>query len=98
MRLALMALLGAAVVVTMRLSGVVLVSALLVLPGATALRLSRRLSRVFALSCAVALAGVFGGLVTAFESDLPPGACIAIVLTGLYALAWVPGWIARRRA
>lgn len=97
MRLALMALLGAAVVVTMRLSGVVLVSALLVLPGATALRLSRRLGRVLALSCAAALVGVFGGLVMAFEMDLPAGACIAIALTGLYALAWIPGRVSAGR-
>lgn len=95
-RLLLMTLLALAVVVTMRLSGVVLASALLVLPGATALRLSRRLGRVIALSSASALVGVLGGLVVSFESNLPAGACIALVLTGLYALAWVPGMVGAR--
>lgn len=97
MRLLLMTLLAGAVVVTMRLSGVVLASALLVLPGATALRLSRRLGVVLALACADALAGVLLGLAASFETDLPPGACIALALTLLYALAWLPGRAARRK-
>lgn len=98
MRLLLMALLGATIVVTMRLSGVVLVGALLVLPGAAALRLSRRLGWVLAISCAVALGGVAGGLTLSFEMDLPPGASIALVLTALYALAWLPARLRRGRS
>lgn len=81
----LLTLLGVATVVSMKLAGAVLATALLVLPGATALRLSERLPRVIALACAAALTGVLGGLVVSFEFDLPPGACVVLALVALYA-------------
>lgn len=81
-------LLAAAIVTSMKLAGVVLATALLVLPGAIAMALSDRLVPVFLLSVAAGLAGVLGGLVLSFETeDLPPGACIVAVLVGLFIVA-----------
>lgn len=85
----LLTLLALATVTGMKLAGVVLATAMLVLPGATALRLSDRLPRVLLLSIAVSLVGVLGGLVASFELDLPAGACIVGALTVLYAFATV---------
>ena len=90
MRALLMVLLALVIVVGMRLVGVVLISALLVLPGATALHLTRRLAPAFALSWAAAVMGVLGGLVFSFEFDalrLPSGPCIVLVLVLEFALA-----------
>jgi zinc transport system permease protein len=83
-----MLLLTVAVVTSMKLAGVVLASALLVLPGATALRLSDRLGAVVALSCAIGLAGLAAGVVLSFETDMPPGASVVLVLAALFAAAW----------
>ncbi|MFG0326064.1 MAG: metal ABC transporter permease [Phycisphaerales bacterium JB037] len=91
MRTILMVLLAVAVVVTMRLAGVILATAMLVLPGAIALRVSGRLWGVVALSGLAALVGVLGGLVVSFEFDLQPGPSVVGVLIGIYALARAAG-------
>ena len=88
LKTALMLLLTVAVVTSMKLAGVVLATALLVLPGATALRLSDRLGRVVALSCAIGLGGLAAGIVLSFETDMPPGASIVLVLSAAFAASW----------
>lgn len=94
-RLLLMVLLTLAIVASMKLAGVVLATALLVLPGAAALHLSDRLRPVLALSLALGLLGVLGGLVLSFESNWPTGPSIVAVLTGLYAAARIGGRLMR---
>jgi ABC-type Mn2+/Zn2+ transport system permease subunit len=98
MRFLLLIVCALAIVITMRLAGVVLATALLVLPGAIALRVSQRLRNSAAISCGAALLGIAGGIVLGFESDLPPGACIVLVLGVLYACAHFWAGIQRRRA
>ncbi len=81
MKYLLVVLLTLAIVTAMKLAGVVLATALLVLPGAIGLRLSDRLWPVLLLSLGAGLAGVLGGLVLSFESGvLAPGACIVSTL------------------
>jgi ABC-type Mn2+/Zn2+ transport system permease subunit len=76
-----LALLSVAIVLTVRLAGIVLVSALLVIPGATANLLSRRLSRVLLCSWLVGIVGVVGGLALSSEvGTISTGPCIAMVL------------------
>ncbi len=91
MQILLLTLLAVAIVTAMKLAGVVLATALLVAPGAAALRLSDRLAGVFAWSVALAILGVGGGLVASFELDLPPGACVVGALIVIYALACAVG-------
>ncbi|TVQ58814.1 MAG: metal ABC transporter permease [Phycisphaerales bacterium] len=91
MRFLLLTLLALAVVTAMKLAGVVLATALLVLPGATALRLSARLWPALGLSLLAALLGVMGGLVMSYELDLPPGACIVMTQVALFVGACVVG-------
>ncbi len=90
MRLLLMVLLAVAVVTAMKLAGVVLATALLVLPAAAALRLSDRLWTVIVLSLAAAVVSLLAGLVIHFELNWQPGPSIVLVATGLFAGAWVP--------
>lgn len=85
-RTLLLVLLALAIVVTTRLAGVVLATALLVLPGATALRCSARWWPVVGLSAAVGVLGLVVGLVVSFELDWPPGPAIVLVQVGAYAL------------
>lgn len=84
-RTLLLVLLALAIVVTMRLAGVVLTTALLVLPGATALRCSSRWWPVVGLSTLLGVLGVAGGLVVSFELDWQPGPAIVLVQVGGYA-------------
>ncbi len=86
-RAGLMLTLALVVVTTMKVAGVVLATALLVLPGATALRLSSRLWAVAGLSVAIGLLGVGGGFVLAFEQGWQPGPCIVAAMVAIYGLA-----------
>jgi ABC-type Mn2+/Zn2+ transport system permease subunit len=96
MQLVLLTLLSLATVTAMKLAGVVLATAMLVLPGAAALRLSDRLWRVLCLAGAFALLGVCGGLVISFELDWLPGASIVAALCAIFALARVWEAVGRR--
>lgn len=89
MKLLLMAMLALATVVTMKLAGVVLATAMLVLPGAAALRVSARWRVVLTLAMVFGVLGILGGLVLSFEFDWLPGASIVLALTGVYGVSWV---------
>jgi zinc transport system permease protein len=87
MKTTLMVLLAIAVVVAMRLAGVVLATALLVLPGATALRLTDRLWPALAFSVATGIVGLMAGLSLSLRFDWPPGPCVVLAMTVLFAIA-----------
>ncbi len=80
MRLLVLVLVGVAVVVALKVVGILLVSALLVLPGATARPLAARWPAFLGGSVAVALVSVVGGLLLSVALDVAPGA--SIILTG----------------
>ncbi len=85
--MALLASIGLTVMVSIQLVGVVLVSALIVIPGATAYRLSRNYRGMLGLSLAVGLSGSIGGLFVSYFLPVPPGAAIVLILAFIFALA-----------
>lgn len=89
MRGTLMVLLTLAVVTAMKLAGVVLATALLVLPGAIALRLTGGLWRALAVSVGAGVAALAIGLAGAIELDWQPGPSVVLVLCGLFGASWV---------
>ncbi|MBL8963235.1 MAG: metal ABC transporter permease [Phycisphaeraceae bacterium] len=86
MRNLLLVLLCLAIVTAMKVSGVVLATAMLVLPAAAALCVSDRLWRVFWIAQGIGLGGVAGGIVVSMELDWPPGPSVVAVLTAAFAL------------
>ncbi len=90
MRNLLMTLLALVVVVGIKVVGVILISAMLILPGAIAARFSRTLAGTLLASWVSAVVGVVGGLVVSFEFDaLPAGPAIVLVMIAQFALAMV---------
>ncbi|MGM0688276.1 MAG: metal ABC transporter permease [Bacillota bacterium] len=83
----LLAAIGLTVMVSIQLVGVVLVAALIVIPGATAYRLSKNYRSMLFLSLAVGLAGSFGGLMISYYYPVPPGAAIVLILAAAFACA-----------
>jgi len=77
-------LMALVVIVTIYLVGIILVSALLVIPGAIAQNLSRRLKNMVWVSAGVAMGSAVGGLIFSYGIDLPSGATIVLVLAVLY--------------
>jgi len=83
----LLALLAVSVVATLPAVGALLVSALLVVPAATARLLTASIGTLLATSVVLAVGESVTGLLLAYHLDLPPGPAIAIVGGGVFALA-----------
>jgi zinc transport system permease protein len=84
---ALLALLAAVVVAAIRLAGVVLVSAFLVIPASAARLLGRTFGGVVIWAMGLGVAGVGVGFILAHALDWPEGAAIVLVLAAEFALA-----------
>lgn len=75
------------VVIAMRIVGVLMVSALMIVPVAAAQQLSKSFRVTMVLAVAIGLISSLGGLTTAFYSDLAPGATIVLLALALFCLA-----------
>lgn len=84
---ALLALLAAVVVAAIRLAGVVLVSAFLVIPAAGGRVLGRTLAGVAGWGMLSGVVGVFVGFLVAHRLAWPEGAAIVLTLAVLFALS-----------
>lgn len=89
MRYVLLLLMALAVVGAIQAVGVVLTSALLVVPAATATLLTRRLPVMMAIAALVASASALIGLLISYHADVASGAAIVLTCIGFFVLAWV---------
>jgi ABC-type Mn2+/Zn2+ transport system permease subunit len=87
-RYGLLVLLALATVAGIQAVGVVLTSALLITPAATASLLTNRLPRMMALSTLVAVASGVIGLYASYYANYSSGASIVLTATGFFLLAW----------
>ena len=87
MNLLFLVALSLAIVVSIRIVGIIMVSALLVIPGATARLFARGLISMIAISCLAGLASVLAGLVLSYEYDVAPGAGIVVTSAALFFAA-----------
>jgi ABC-type Mn2+/Zn2+ transport system permease subunit len=86
----LMMLVASVIVIGMRIAGSVLVTALLVLPGATALLLSRRLKIVLTASIFVAMIGAVGGMLFNLQwRFVPAGPAIVLIMFAEFLVVYV---------
>ncbi len=97
-QLLVMLLLSVVVVLAVRVAGVVLAAAVLVLPGAAALRLSERYAAVVFGSIGLSAAAVVVGGVGAFELDLPPGPMIVLAGVVIWMAACLRPRLSGQRA
>jgi ABC-type Mn2+/Zn2+ transport system permease subunit len=66
--------------------GVLMVTALLITPAATASLLTRRLPRMIASSCALAMISVLAGLYASYYFDISSGATIVLMLSAVFVI------------
>lgn len=71
---------GVTIAVIMPIVGALLVSAIIVLPAAISMRLSRSFNGVILIGVVIALIGMTSGLVASYELGTPPGASITLCL------------------
>jgi zinc transport system permease protein len=76
--------LSVSIVVSIRIVGIIMVSALLVIPGATARLFARGLRSMIVLSCSAGLAAVIAGLFLSYQYDIAPGAGIVLTSAAIF--------------
>ncbi|MFJ3716462.1 metal ABC transporter permease [Streptomyces sp. NPDC101169] len=87
------------VTVAMRVVGLILVSALMVVPVAAAQQLTRSFAATFAIAVALGITVTISGTITSFYQDVPPGATIVLLtIAAFVALTAAAAPLARRRA
>lgn len=86
-RLVFLALLALTVAVAMKTVGILLVTALLVLPAASARAFARTPEAMAMLAAGIGVASVFGGLAFSVLVDAPSGPAIVCVATAVFALS-----------
>ena len=84
-----------AIVLTIRMAGIMLLMSLLSLPQLSAEIFTRRYMPLTLLSFIIALAGGIGGLAVAWWISVPASAAIVLILVAIYALSSVAGRILR---
>jgi zinc transport system permease protein len=96
LRYLLLTLLALTIVSAIKVVGIVLVSAFLVIPAATAQMLAPGVRSMLFLSIAAALVSVVGGLWVAWMVNLPSGAAIVLLAAGLFFAAMAGSRVLRR--
>ncbi|MFE4970122.1 metal ABC transporter permease [Streptomyces sp. NPDC056660] len=87
------------VTVAMRVVGLLLVSALMVVPVAAAQQLSRSFAATFAIAVAIGVTVTIGGTITSYYQYVPPGATIVLLtIAAFIVLSLLAAPLARRRA
>ncbi|NEB80088.1 metal ABC transporter permease [Streptomyces sp. SID14478] len=87
------------VTVAMRVVGLLLVSALMVVPVAAAQQLTRSFKATFVVAVAIGVVVTLGGTATSYYQDVPPGATIVLLTIAVFiVLTLLATPLARRRA
>jgi len=85
----LLTLLALTIVISMKVVGIILVSAFLVIPGSAARLFTKRFSRMFLVSAAIGVGSSIAGLWLSYELGIPSGATIVIVQFAVLIVAMV---------
>jgi zinc transport system permease protein len=85
------------VTVAMRTVGLLLVSALMVVPVATAQQFTRSFRSTFLTACGIGVVACLAGIATSYQADVAPGATIVVLALAGFVVATTAGTLVRRR-
>lgn len=94
LRYALVLLIAATVILSAKIVGVLLVTALLILPGAVGTLSGRAMPLILVLSIATAMSSAAAGMLLSNAANAPPGPAIVLVAFGIFLAAF---FLRRRR-
>lgn len=77
---------GVTIAVIMPIVGALLVSAIIILPAAIAMRLSKSFNLVILAGIIIGLIGMFTGLTASYQFGTPPGATITLVFIAIFII------------
>ena len=81
--------LAVSIVISIRIVGIILVSALLVIPGATSRLFAKGLVSMIVLSCLTGVVSVISGLLISYQYDIAPGASIVLASAFIFFFSLV---------
>jgi len=84
LRLLLLCMVALSVVVLIKIVGIILVIALLTIPGAIGRQHARSIKRIMALSILLGASFVLVGLIVSYKLDIPSGATIILAASGTF--------------
>jgi zinc transport system permease protein len=87
--IALIMLTAITVVLAVKVVGIMLVSAMLILPASTALQISRGFKAAMITAAIIAVFSVLAGITISFYADLPAGATVVLVNFLLFVLSFL---------
>ena len=93
-----MLLMAAVIAIAMKIVGVLLITAMLIIPAATARRFATGPEQMAVLAAAIGAATVFGGLFGSLEWDTPAGPSIVVAALCLFLLSLIPVFSRGRKA
>lgn len=93
--LLLLCLIGICVVLLVQLTGIILAIALIVLPAATASRLTNRLWKVMVIAVLLSMFCTTGGLMLSYTSETPTGPVVVLIAALLYIISLPIVWLKR---
>lgn len=77
---------GVAISIMMPIVGALLVSALVVIPSATAIKVANSFGKTIIIGVIINLIGIFSGIYASYEYDTPPGASITLAFIIIFML------------
>ena len=80
------ALAGVTIAVSMRIVGILLIAALMVLPASAAGRIAWSVRSTILLAMGIGVASVFAGLIVSYYADLAPGGTIVLAAAASFAV------------
>ncbi|WP_048645452.1 metal ABC transporter permease [Nitratireductor soli] len=89
-RFVFMLLMAAVIAIAMKIVGILLITALLIIPAATARRFAGGPEMMAVLAALIGAASVIGGLIGSLEFDTPSGPSIVVAALALFVLSLVP--------
>lgn len=85
-----MLLMAAVIAISMKIVGVLLITAMLIIPAATARRFAAGPEQMALLAAGIGVMAVVGGLFGSLEWDTPAGPSIVVAALGLFVLSILP--------
>ena len=85
-----MLLMAAVIAISMKIVGVLLITALLIIPAAAARRFATGPEQMAVLAALIGIIAVFAGLFSSLEWDTPAGPSIVVAALGLFIISVFP--------
>ena len=80
-------ILAISIVISIKIVGIILISALLVIPGATAQLFAKNLYAMIIISCSAAVLSTILGLFISYEFDIASGGSIVLTATAIFLIS-----------